>query len=139
MTEIAVTSTSYTTGDRSWLLFEADGQPGPVSRRTAEIDFSLFTSGTHYPNGHLRSGQLVGKVTATGRLGPYTSGASNGTQTAVGLLYNDVPVPTGAPAASKVNTVYVASFAAVSESRLPANSGVDSTAKTALKLIDFQA
>jgi hypothetical protein len=48
-------------------------------------------------------------------------------------------VPTGAPAASKANVVYVRSFAAVSVSRLPANHGLDTAGKTDLKLIDFQA
>jgi hypothetical protein len=139
MTEITVTSTTYNTGDRSWLLFEADGQPGPVSRGTAEIDFSAFTSGTHYPNGYLPSGLVLGKITATGRLAPYVDANSNGTQTAVGILYNNITLPAGAPAASKVSAAYVRSFAAVSVSRLPANNGLDAAAQVDLKLIDFQA
>ncbi len=35
------------------------------------LDKSAFTEAIHYPNGYLPSGTLLGKITATGKYGPY--------------------------------------------------------------------
>ena len=137
MTDIAVTSVSYQPSDRPWLLFEAKGELGPVSTTDGTINFALFTSGTHYPNGYIPSGTVVGKVTTGGRIGPYDNAASDGRQTAVGFLYNDVRVPTDT--ATKVQVAIVDSFAVVSQSRLPTNHGLDSAGITDLALVKVRA
>lgn len=43
-----------------------------------------------YPSGTLRSGLLLGKVTATGLFKEYTPAAADGTETAKGILYHAV-------------------------------------------------
>lgn len=42
----------------------------------------------------IQAGTLLGKVTATGFLIPYLNGATDGSQTAVGVLRNFVPIST---------------------------------------------
>ncbi len=137
MTDISVETRSFGPDDRAWLLTELVGhQQSTATVYGGNIDFSLFTANTHYPNGYLPSGLLLGKVTATGRLGPYSNGATNGTETAVGFLYNATRVP--ASTATRVAGTVVDSFAIVSESRLPANHGLDAAAKAELPLIKFR-
>ncbi len=137
MTDIAVTSTTYQPTDRPWLLWEADGTYGSVARTTGTINFALFTANTHYPNGYIASGTVVGKVTTGGRIGPYDDAASDGRQTAVGFLFNDVKVP--ADTATKVQVAIVDAFAAVSQSRLPTNHGLDAAGIADLPLIKARA
>lgn len=137
MTDISVEKKEYLPADRPWLLFEASGNDGPVSTTTIVLDFSLFTKATHYPNGFLPSGLVLGKVTTGGRGAPYSDAASNGTQTAIGFLYNAVAVPSDLT--KKVAVAVTDCFAVVSESRLPANHGLDAAGKTDLKLIQFRA
>lgn len=78
MTDISVESRSFGTDDRPWLIGEAVGHQAPTLSTWSPglIDFALFTAATHHPDGFLRSGQPLGKVTATGRLGPYASRTS---------------------------------------------------------------
>ena len=130
MTDIGVSSTSYLPADRPWLLFEATGPLQSVPTVFGNLDFALFTAATHYPDGFLPSGLVLGRVTAGGLLGPYVSGASDGRQTPVGFLYNATTVPT--PLSRRIAAAIVDCFAVISESRLPANSGFDAAARTAL-------
>jgi hypothetical protein len=137
MTDITVTTTTFADNSRWWLLFEAEGNPGPVPRLALPIDFSKFTAGTHYANGYIASGTVLGKVTATGKVGPYDDAASDGRQTAVGFLYNNVIVP--ASTSQKVSVAVLDCFAVVSESRLPTNHGLDANGKADLSKIVFRA
>jgi len=50
------------------------------------LDGDLFTDADDFPDGQIRSGSPLGKVTATGKFGPYDNTASDGRQTLVGLL-----------------------------------------------------
>lgn len=137
MTDISVEATgSFTTDDRPWLLFEAVGHQQPVATTHAVLDFSLFTAATHYPDGFIPSGVVLAKVTATDRYGPYSGSATDGRETAAGHLYNATKVP--AVTATKVAVAVVDAFAVVSESRLPANHGLDAAAKAELPLIKFR-
>jgi hypothetical protein len=58
---------TFQTDDQSW-LGSAHGTDAP---RSITLDTSAFTSGTHYPNGFFPSGLPLGKITATGKYGPY--------------------------------------------------------------------
>ena len=136
MTDIAVDTYSYTPPDRSWLLTELSGTGQPVTTASGTIDFSKFTANTHYPNGYIPSGTVLGALTTGGRLAPYNNAASDGTQTAVGILYNPIQVP--ADTARKVQVAYVDSFAVVSLSRLPAASGIDAAGQVDLPLVKFR-
>jgi hypothetical protein len=137
MTDITVSTSTFLPADRPWLLFEAVGHQGPVSTWFGVLDFALFTAGTHYPDGFLPSGLVLGQVTTGGKLGPYSNAASDGTQTAVGILYNATAVPS--PLTRKVAVAIVDCFAVISESRLPANHGLDAGAKAELPLLKFRA
>lgn len=137
MTDIAVETKDYLPADRPWLLFTSGGPEQPVPLDSGLINFALFTSGTHYPNGFLSSGLVLGRVTTGGRLGPYSAGASDGRETAVGFLYNAITVPTDT--ARKVSVAFVDCFAVVSESRLPSGHGLDAAGKADLPLIKVRA
>jgi hypothetical protein len=80
--DISVRTETFGGDDQSWL----GSAHGTSSGRTVTLDKSKFTSGTHYPNGYLRSGTPLGKVTASGKYGPYDDAAVDGRQTLVGFL-----------------------------------------------------
>lgn len=65
-------------GDQSWL----GSAHGIANCRTEMLDISAFTSGTHYPDGYIKSGTPVAKV--GGVLVPYDD--TQGTTTAAGVL-----------------------------------------------------
>jgi hypothetical protein len=137
MTDITVSSTTFSSGSRSWLLCELDGLQGPVPRLSGVLNFALFTAGTHYPAGYLPSGLVLGRVTSGGKLGPYSDAASDGRQTAVGILYHDVAVP--ASTSQPVVAALVDCFAVVSEARLPSGHGLDAAGKADLSKLVFRA
>ena len=68
---------------KPFLLSEA---PGGRSRSHATV----AVSGTA-----IKSGTLLGKVTATGKLVPYSNAASDGSQAVVGILLRETPAITG--------------------------------------------
>jgi len=153
-TDISMQTTTYQVGNRQWLLAEPD------VKVNVTLDIGKFTSGTHYPNGYIPSGTVIGKVTATGLFGPYDAAASDGTQTAYGITYGDVrAVRQNGTTASKVGTGAVVNGAIVSISKLAfapgtgikgaldgtSNTGTVSTAtslsnaKSALGQVRFEA
>jgi hypothetical protein len=92
MTSIAVETTAYQAEKRSWLI----PQPGGIGygfTPSVTLDVSAFTAATHYPNGYLMSGIVLGKITATGLYGPYNDTLSTGQEVAAGLLFSSVKVP----------------------------------------------
>lgn len=83
------TSTITGPGDPSWL----GSAHGTEAARTVTLDASKFTAGTHYPNGFIRGGTPLAKITATGKYAPYdTADTLPGTGTLVGFLYGDFAV-----------------------------------------------
>ncbi|MFE0039434.1 head decoration protein [Streptomyces sp. NPDC059015] len=75
--------------DQSWLA----SAHGTDTARTITLDTSTFTSGTHYPNGYFPSGLPLGKITASGKYGPYNNAASDGTEVLAGFLFTAVAAP----------------------------------------------
>lgn len=75
-------------GDTSWL----GSDHGIFNGRTAVIDISTFTAGTHYPNGYIPSGLPVAEV--GGVLQPYdaTEGVTTGAGVLAGHVLFDVKV-----------------------------------------------
>lgn len=63
-----------------WLLSEAEGR---FSRDTFTV---TVAGGVALP-----SGTVLGKITATGKLVKYSDSASDGSQAAVGVLWNPLP------------------------------------------------
>ena len=90
--DLSLRTETFGQDDQSW-LGSAHGTDNAVP---VTLDKSLFTSGTHFPDGYFKSGIALGKVTATGKYGPYDDAASDGRQVAVGLLFTSVPVRTSA-------------------------------------------
>lgn len=80
----------------------------------------------------LVSGTVMGKVTVGGKYKPYADGASDGTQTAVGILMEGIPAQTG-----DVKATLVTRAAEVWQSKL---TGVDAAAIADLtpKLVVFR-
>ncbi|MFE2997995.1 head decoration protein [Nocardia sp. NPDC059246] len=131
MTSISVKQNPTFRGEnRKWLI----GLHGtdPSANPSVTLDVSKFTQATHYPDGFIASGMVLGQVTATKRYGPYDAAASDGRQIAVGFLFGTLPV-TGE---TKVGGALV-KHGFVDAAQLPANNGLDAAARTALKLIDF--
>lgn len=136
-TDISMQTTSYQVANRQWLLAEPDYKPNVT------LSIAAFTSGTHYPNGFIPSGTVIGKITASGLFGPYNDAASDGTQTAYGITYGDVrAVRQNGTAATKVGTGAVVYDAAVSAGKLPFQSGtgsIDAAGKVDLNQIRWEA
>jgi hypothetical protein len=77
--DITVRSESFGVENRSWL----GSAHGTEATRTVTLDVSAFTEGTHYPDGYIKSGTVLGRITSSGLYGPY-GGSSNEVQT-IGL------------------------------------------------------
>lgn len=141
MTSIGVyTTATYQAENRSWLLSEHGTEPGTTP--TVALDVSTFTAATHFANGYLKSGIVLGKITATGKYGPFVAGASDGTQTAAGILFSSVRVPDTADLTRDTNgAILVHGF--VDAAKLPiANAAtgggfITSAARTSLSLVHF--
>jgi len=99
-----ITTEETVTAERPWLL----SLHGSETNKTVTLDLSAFTEDTHWiegtplmPQRRLKSGIPLGRITASGLYGPYTTGASNGTQVFAGLLatetaYNPTSTRVGA-------------------------------------------
>ncbi|MFF3406711.1 head decoration protein [Streptomyces sp. NPDC002742] len=106
MTVQPVSFTQNLTADRSWLAsLHGTGEIDSIT-----LDMSTFTSGTHYvpstdtniPYSRFLSGIPVGKITASGLFGLYSTGASDGRQNLAGFVFAEVlfaPSQTKVPAA----------------------------------------
>lgn len=84
---------TWTAEDRSWL----GSRDGTDVTQTVTLDTSTFTEATHFPDGYIPSGTVLGRITATGLYGPYDNAAGDGRETAVGFLYSNTKVRTGGP------------------------------------------
>ncbi|WP_127353894.1 head decoration protein [Actinacidiphila soli] len=106
MTVQPVTFTQNLTADRAWLA----SLHGTDNVDTITLDMSTFAAGTHYfastdttiPYSRLLSGLPVGKITASGLYGLYSTGAADGRQNLAGFVFAEVlfaPAQTKVPAA----------------------------------------
>lgn len=131
-TDISVRSSNYQVEDRSWLV----GQHGVDITPGITLDIAKFTKATHYQNGYIPSGTIVGKVTASGLYGPYDNAASDGREVAAGVLFSSVRAvdPNTGNALAKVGSARFI-HGAVNTAKLPANSGLDANGKADLPLI----
>lgn len=137
MTDISVVTKQGHVEKRSWLLSPHGTEPGMTPSVT--LDVALFTPASHYPNGYIPSGIVLGKVTATGRYGPYDDTASDGRQVAAGLLFGSLNVRSGATKIGGARLIH----GHVNEAKLPIASGssgsLDANGKADLKHIIFSA
>lgn len=121
--DLVVRTTNYTQGDQKWL----GSAHGTNTADTITLDLSLFTSGTHFPNGFIPSGMSLGKVTATGVYGPYSNAAVDGRTVMVGHLYQDVEVASDNTTGKAIGAIL--RHCQVVEANLPSNHGVDANGK----------
>lgn len=122
--DISVRDEVFGSENRAWL----GSQHGTESNRSITLDVSTFTAATHYPDGVIPSGVVLGQITATGLFGPFDPNATDGRDTAAGHLFNSIPVSAGATNLGAP----LLDHGAVVESKLPAASGLDATAKADL-------
>lgn len=129
--DITVRSRAHQVDNRSWLI----GTHGADLTPSVTLDISKFTKSTHYPNGYIPSGTLLGKVTATGLYGPYDDALANGQEVAAGILFSFVRAidEVGTTLTKVGGAIFV--HGAVKEAKLPANSGVNAAGKTDLSKI----
>ena len=128
VTDISVrTVGSYGAEDRSWTI----GEHGFDASLNAPLDFTKFT-GANFADGYIKSGCVLGLITATGKFGPYEPAAVDGRQNAAGMLFNTIKIPANtATIASDAILVHFVCRAA----RLPYQSGLgalDADARTAI-------
>lgn len=141
MTAFGLFSQTFNPDNRIWLLDDhgTEVMPGIA------IDLTKFTAGQHYVNGFIPSGCVVGLLASGGKGAPYLAANSDGSQTAVGLTFN--PIPVYAPGTTTLLTnvsVPLLIHGFVNPATLPFTSGnaaaggyLDTAAKTALKNIMF--
>lgn len=115
---------SFLVGDQSWL----GSQHGTDTARSITLDTSTFTSGTHYPDGFFKSGLPLGKITATGKYGPYDDAAVDGRAVLSGFLLEAVKAP-AVTTVDPIGAMLMHGF--VLESKLPI--AVDAAGKADVK------
>lgn len=137
MTDITVYTQPFEAEDLSWDLSGDDAY-----RANETLDVSLFTQATHFPQGYIPSGCILGKVTASGLLGPYDATANDGRQTAVGVLGAATKaVQNNGTLKTKIGVALLQAWGVVRTSRLPFTAGttgsLDAAGQTALSHIHF--
>jgi hypothetical protein len=115
--------------DRSWL----GSAHGTTATRSITLDTSKFDPEDHYPDGFIKSGTVLGRVTADGDYGPYAPAATDGREVAAGFLFNSITLLShgaGTPAATVGAPLLETGI--IREDRLPTNHGLDAAARTDL-------
>lgn len=107
-----------------WILQDISKQAG---RLNVTLDIAKFTKNTHYPKGFIPSGVPLGKVTATGKYGPYDNTANDGREVCQGFLFAFTNVRDGQEVSACA--IWVGP-GIIDESELPI--ALDSTGKTDL-------
>lgn len=118
--DLSVRSETWGGDDQSW-LGAAHGQD---MGRSVTLSTAAFTAATHYPDGYVRSGTPVGRITASGLYGPYDNAAADGRQDLAGFILSPVKMTTGG---ANVGAA-VLEHGRVVESRLPI--AIDAAGKT---------
>lgn len=86
--DLTLRSINFSQDRKDWL----GSQHGTDAPRSVTLDVSTFTQATHYPDGYIKSGLPLGKITATGKYGLYDNTKSNGQEVCAGLLATGVEV-----------------------------------------------
>jgi hypothetical protein len=105
-----------------WLLSEPQGS---IAR---DVVIVTISGGVALP-----SGTVLGKITATGKHIKYDNAASDGSQTAVGILWNPLPGVNGDVKATMFNR-----DCEVIESQLNGGAGLDAAGEADLAALGFK-
>ncbi|MFF2084583.1 head decoration protein [Nocardia sp. NPDC058176] len=124
----------------SWIANGALSYLYTQQAREITLERSTFSKPLHYPGDNVPGGVVLGRVTATGRYGPYDPEAEDGREVAKGFLLSGAyfgphPAHSGQPAPTATATLLLAGF--IHPAELPANNGLDAAARTALRHIAF--
>lgn len=87
--DLSIKTETFGQEDQSWLA----SAHGTEAARSITLDMTTFTLGTHYPDGFLKAGLPLGKITASGKYGLYLDAAGDGRTDLVGLLFTAVKAP----------------------------------------------
>ena len=82
MTDISLRTTNYQVEKRGWLWGTHGTEPGTNPTITLDFTNGGFVAGTHYPNGYVPSGTVLGKITDSGKYGVYDATANDGREVA---------------------------------------------------------
>jgi len=130
--DLSVRTRTFGLEDRSWL---ASGHgTEAMTDIGGTLDLTLFPQATYWPQGYIKSGLVMGKVTASGLFGPYSASATDGRQIALGLLFNTIEISIGSSATR--HGFPLLRHGAVHKAH-PSWVGLDAAAQTALPLIIF--
>lgn len=135
-TNISLRTTTYQVGNRQFLL------EAPRTKVNLTLDVSKFTANTHFPNGYIPAGTVVGKLSSGGKGGPYSNAASDGTETAYGVTYDDALVVENGVTQTSVGVAVIVNEAIISASKMPFTSGagaIDANGKADLAQIRWEA
>lgn len=131
---------SYANEDRRWLA----SRKGYDTCRSITLDMSTFAAGHLTDKGAIPSGVVLGKITATGKYGPYDTDGADGREVAAGFLFTSV-VPDNTTLASAtdcgatlcwegiVNQDFLPVFTVTGDEGL-----LDAAARTDLKFVKFE-
>ena len=86
-TDISVTSTTSRRAPGRLWLGSPHGTDAPIH---VTFDFATFTHANFTATGQIQNGCLLGKITASGKYGPYDDAATDGRQTLSGFLFTAV-------------------------------------------------
>lgn len=94
--DLSVRTETFGQDDQRWI----GAAHGIDLARSITLDTSAFTAGTHYPDGYIKSGTPLARITATGLYGPYDNAGAGGLEVLAGFLLT--PTKPGAVAATDV-------------------------------------
>lgn len=124
-------SVTYGGEDRSWAIGDHD------ATANVPLDFATFT-GANFMDGTIKSGCVLGKITASGKYGPYDSAATDGRQTANIILWDTTKIPSNTATLATAGGYW---HGPVRVARLPYTSGLGAltaAARTQLTNIRFE-
>lgn len=131
--DLSLREETYVEEKQDWL----GSAHGTDSTDPLTLDGALL--GAIFADGIVRSGIVLGKVTATGRYARYDDSLSTGLEVASYLLYTSQRLRRYQDAAGAFKNVTAAGLwhGQVVESKLPTSHGLDAAAKTDLKHVKF--
>lgn len=124
--DLTPTTTSYGADSKEWL----GSAHGTTTAEAITLDPALMLA--VFEDGDIPSGVVLGKVTATGRYGPYDDAAVDGRAVARGHLFDGVKVAAGHNIGAALLW-----HGQVIEAKLPADHGLDANGKGDLKHIHY--
>lgn len=135
---LKITSDSWSGQDYSWLK----SRKGFDTCRSVTLDLTTFLA-AHSSTGKIPSGTVLGKITASGKYGPYDNAAVDGREVARGLLLHDVRVADSSGNAFADPGAAMLWEGIVAEAKLPAFAAtalgeIDATGKTDLPSIRWE-